>query len=63
MDTLEIILFAGLFCFVGVLWVVVKDVSKKINTSLKWLSHLELSLKEKGVIGVKDNSSTKYDKI
>lgn len=55
MNTIEIIFFVILFCSVGILWIVVRDVSKKINTSLKWLSSLELLLKEKNVNSAKDN--------
>jgi hypothetical protein len=61
MDLLEIILFVALFFLIAVLWINSKIQSKKIDTSLKWLAHIELLLKEKGIWEVKfdDNKTIK----
>lgn len=34
---------------VAILWVIVKDLDEKVSTLLRWVAHIELLLKEKGI--------------
>ena len=53
MTPLVIILSASLLITLRVFWVEHKKLSEKVATSLKWLAHIELVLKEKGIWEVK----------
>lgn len=56
MSILEIVLFALVFFIIIVLWVNVKMILEKVDSSLKWLAWLELSLKDKGLLDSKKDS-------